>query len=240
MPDGVADSCPHACYRRRIYWVVAWLALIGLAALVDPWVASLGSRLSHAIDGPVKFTLVAKVLRLPGEFYFTLTIALIAILLHPWKWRAGGLVCLAVIVGAALYSVIKWLVGRRRPNMNMPYEFSPFIGGWNGWLFSEPNLSFPSGHATCAFATAAALAVLYPRGRWAFYVAAALTGLERVAERAHYLSDVVAAAGLGVLSVQLSIYLASLVLPCDEPEGFPVVIQDGLVQAEPAQKPVDP
>jgi membrane-associated phospholipid phosphatase len=224
MPDaGSAADCPHTCYRRRIYWVVAWLALIVLAALMDRWVASLGLRLADVVDGHVKDTLIAKVLKAPGDFRFTLVVAVVAIWLHPWKWRAGGLVCLSAMIGGLLYVVLKWGVGRRRPKMNLPFDLSPFIGGWRGLLVSESNLSFPSGHATCAFATAAALAVLYPRWRWAFYAAAALTALERVAERAHYLSDVVAAAGVGVLSVQVSILLANLLINREGPLETPAV-----------------
>lgn len=233
--DPVSESCPHACYRRRVYWVVAWLVLIGLAALIDPWVSSLGQRLFDAI-GPFKNSVVAQIVKFPGDFRFTLVVAVIAIWAHPWKWRAGGLVCLSVIVGATIYVVLKWGVGRHRPvSSYAPFALSPFIGGWKGLFVAEPNLSFPSGHATCAFATAAALAVLYPRWRWGFYAVAALTGVERVAERAHYLSDVVAAAGVGVLSVQLSIYLAMLVLERDKPLETP----SASCQAQPAE-PVRP
>ena len=63
------------------------------------------------------------------------------------------------------------------------------------------NLSFPSGHAACAFATATALSILLPRWRGAFYAVAVLVAAERVLENGHWLSDVVAAAALGVGSV---------------------------------------
>jgi membrane-associated phospholipid phosphatase len=187
---------------------VGWVLAIGLAALIDPWVAATAREVTDSV-GRLKDTWLATVLKVPGEFYFTLIVAVLAIWLHPWKWRAAGLLCLSVIVGGLFYSVLKWTVGRRRPSINAPYGISPFAGGWKGLFVSQSNLTFPSGHATCAFATAAALAVLFPRWRWVFYGAATVTALERVVERAHYLSDVVAAAGLGVLSVQLSIYLGN-------------------------------
>lgn len=216
MPSTDVDPVSqHVCYRRRVYWVVGWLVLIGLSMLADPWVASLGERLGHAV-GPVKFMWVARIAKSPGIFYFTLVLAAIVLFIHPWKWRAGGLLCLSAMVGGGIYTILKWTVGRRRPSLHIPFEFSPFIGGWKGLLVSEQNLSFPSGHVTCAFATAAAMAVLYPRWRWAFYAVAAITGLERLAERAHYLSDVVAGAGVGILSVQISIYLAGLLLDSDQ------------------------
>lgn len=49
-----------------------------------------------------------------------------------------------------------------------------------------------------AFATATCLARYYPRLWPVFYGLACLVGLERVLEVAHHVSDVVAAAGLGI------------------------------------------
>ena len=54
-----------------------------------------------------------------------------------------------------------------------------------------------------AVATAAGLAILWPRWRWIFYLAAALVAAERVLENAHWLSDTVGAAGLAVCGVHL-------------------------------------
>ncbi|HZZ44872.1 MAG TPA: phosphatase PAP2 family protein [Tepidisphaeraceae bacterium] len=225
----VDGDCQHVCYRRRAYWVVGWLALIALATTLDRWAASLGEGISY----PLKDSLLAQIAKMPGQFYFTLTVAAVVLFIHPWKWRAGGLICLSVAVGGLIYTILKWCVGRRRPTLNIPFEFSPFIGGWRGLFVAEHNLSFPSGHATCAFATAAALSVLYPRGRWFFYAVAAITGLERVAERAHYLSDVVAAAGVGIISVHISIYLADKFI--NKPQEL-VVIREEVVQAEPVRR----
>jgi membrane-associated phospholipid phosphatase len=232
---GSGDASPDACRRRRVYWTLGWVVAIALAAVIDPWVSGMARGMTDSV-GRLKDTPLATVLKVPGEFSFTLAVAVLAILLHPWKWRAAGLLCLSVIVGGLFYSVLKWLVGRRRPAMDAPYGISPFIGGWKGLFVSQSNLTFPSGHATCAFATAAALAVLFPRWRWVFYAAAALTALERVAERAHYLSDVVAAAGIGILSVQLSIYLGNKLVNREPP--LETSCERG--QAEPAAQPVRP
>jgi membrane-associated phospholipid phosphatase len=51
------------------------------------------------------------------------------------------------------------------------------------------------------------LAIFIPRWRVAFLVIAAGVGLERLLEDAHYLSDVVAGAGLGVLAAMLTRFL---------------------------------
>lgn len=60
-------------------------------------------------------------------------------------------------------------------------------------------LSFPSGHTSSAFASAASVAYSY--GPWAgvpAFAAATYIGLSRVANNAHWLSDIVAGAGLGI------------------------------------------
>ncbi len=59
------------------------------------------------------------------------------------------------------------------------------------------NLSFPSGHATVAFATAAVLTYIAPRGKWLFLLIAAGTALSRVVMQAHFYSDVIMAGALG-------------------------------------------
>jgi membrane-associated phospholipid phosphatase len=54
-----------------------------------------------------------------------------------------------------------------------------------------------------AFGGAAMLARLYPRARWVGYTLAAGCGLSRVLHRAHFLSDVILAAGMSWLVVAL-------------------------------------
>jgi membrane-associated phospholipid phosphatase len=55
-------------------------------------------------------------------------------------------------------------------------------------------MGLPSSHALVAFAGAFALARLFPRARWVFYLLALGCGLTRVLATAHYLSDVIVAA----------------------------------------------
>ena len=57
--------------------------------------------------------------------------------------------------------------------------------------------SFPSGHTTAAFASAAILGSRYKEGKNLLYSVAALTGLSRLYLGAHYLSDIIAGAVIG-------------------------------------------
>ena len=103
----------------------------------------------------------------------------------------------ARIAGAALGASLlceglKFAVGRARPGRTAedPLRFDPF---------NTHDTSFPSGHTTFAFATAAAIdaetdARWVP---WAVYPMAAAVGWARVHENRHWLSDVTAGAALG-------------------------------------------
>ena len=189
-----------------LFIAVAVIALV-IAAMLDGTVARF-ARSSGAETFLETHKAVQKSLKAPGEFWFTIVIAIAVGLLHPLRSRAGAFVLLGTIV-SGINGLIKWVAGRTRPFHLMddqgvarlaPFELSPFRGGLPG-LFVSKNLCFPSGHAALAFATAEALAMLYPRARWSFYVVAIVVGAERVLENAHYLSDVVGAAVLGIAGV---------------------------------------
>ena len=191
-----------------LFLVIAVIALI-VAAVFDGAVANF-ARTSGAENFLETHKAVQKTLKAPGEFGFTLVVAIAVVFLHPLKWRAGAFVLLGTIV-SGINGLIKWIAGRTRPFHLMdengaarlaPFDLTPFRGGLPG-LFVSKNLCFPSGHAALAFATAEALAILYPRARWTFYLVAALVGVERILENAHYVSDVVGAAILGIAGVHL-------------------------------------
>jgi membrane-associated phospholipid phosphatase len=191
--------------RRTLILVALWL--VALAAAVF-WLDGPVARWAHraAID---KDHAGNHVLKMAGDWRFTLAVALALIAWHAHGWRAAGLLALSAVTGGILYSLCKWSVGRQRPVVLIdPLAFSPFRSGWSG-LFDEPNLSFPSGHTCLAFATAACLGICVPRWRFLFFALAAVVGVERVAENAHYLSDVLAGAGLGTLSAYLVYWVTS-------------------------------
>ena len=75
--------------------------------------------------------------------------------------------------------------------------------------------SFPSGHTATAFMTATMLTKEYGhKSPWigiGAYTAASATGLMRMANNKHWLSDVLTGAGIGILSTELGYFLADLV-----------------------------
>jgi membrane-associated phospholipid phosphatase len=176
--------------------IVSWLTAITAAAWIDAAVATtVRSSGSEQFLRSTRY--LAAILKSPGTYWFTVVVALAVLWKHRLRWRAALFFLLATAV-SAVNGAIKWLVGRYRPfkvvdgsGRLAPFELHPFPAGGR-------NLCFPSGHACLAFATAAALGMLWPKWRWVFYAGAAVVALERVAENAHWLSDVVAGAALGI------------------------------------------
>ena len=77
------------------------------------------------------------------------------------------------------------------------------------------NHSFPSGHTATAFMTATMLTKEYghisPWIGMGAYSFATATGLMRIANNKHWLSDVLTGAGIGIISTELGYYLADLI-----------------------------
>lgn len=105
-----------------------------------------------------------------------------------------GFLFVAIAAPSLFDTIIKRMVGRARPLVGGsldPYLFSPF-------KWTSEYAGFPSGHATTAFAVAVAFGTLWPRARTALWVYAFLIAVSRVVLTAHYPSDVVAAAVVGI------------------------------------------
>jgi membrane-associated phospholipid phosphatase len=192
------------------FFLLAACALILAAAATDVRVAAW----VHARDlGPrVRASRIAWFIKSPGDFRSTLILAAALIAINFKYWRSAVLLALSGITAGLFYSIVKWTAGRTRPFPRhaafVPaFELHPFPLGLRG-LWNADNLAFPSGHACLAFATAMALSMVFPRGKWWFFLAALAVGAERVLEGAHYPSDVAGAAILGIAAA----YLSALIL----------------------------
>jgi undecaprenyl-diphosphatase len=190
--------------RTLLIVLGVWLAAMGVGLWLDAPVARWAHRAAIDRDHPGNH-----LMKMAGDWRFTLAVALALIVWHRDAWRPAALLALSAALGGVLYTLVKWGAGRRRPLVVIdPLRFSPFVSGWRGFM-DEPNLSFPSGHTTLAFATAATLGICVPRWRYLFYGLACITAAERVAENAHYVTDAVAGAGLGTLSAYLVYWAAA-------------------------------
>jgi membrane-associated phospholipid phosphatase len=109
--------------------------------------------------------------------------------------RTRGLVGAATVAGAGLLDqLMKNVLCRARPSAP---ESGAFFANFPCFPAPYAYASFPSGHATTAFAAALLLSLWYPRGTGAFFGLAVLVGLSRVVLGSHFPSDVLAGALLG-------------------------------------------
>jgi membrane-associated phospholipid phosphatase len=110
-----------------------------------------------------------------------------------------GFLFVAIGLPGLFDAIIKRMIGRARPLATGavdPYAFAPFI--WH-----SDYASLPSGHATTAFAALIAFGTLWPRSRTAFLVYAVAIAVSRIMVSAHYPTDVVAGAGVGIVGALL-------------------------------------
>jgi membrane-associated phospholipid phosphatase len=105
-----------------------------------------------------------------------------------------GFLFTAIAVPSLFVTIIKRLIGRARPMVGGsldPFLYSPFV-----WRAAYAGM--PSGHATTAFAALVAFGTLWPRSRTLWLVYALLIAVSRVVVTAHYPSDVLAGALVGI------------------------------------------
>ena len=127
----------------------------------------------------------------------------------------------SLVVNAALTELVKRSVDRTRPN-------------------GEDNHSFPSRHTSWAFTASTIVSnELYSHSPWwavGAQAAASAVGFQRVVTRHHYGSDVIAGAGLGIVSTQFSYWLCNrllnpkdkMTLPSDIATAFGVSLKGQL------------
>lgn len=203
-------------------WNRSWVAIgvcaaLGVAAL--PLDLSV-SQLIHAdhLRGDFRklFTLAQVFSHGVGVAWVALTMFVLDCVRRPWMPRT--LACAAT--GGLLAHAAKALVVRARPTVfghdvrgeglvefpgsvwNSFSSYAELAAQDTNW-FDYMYHSMPSGHTATAVGLAMGLTTLYPRGRWVFYSIAVLAGLQRIVTSAHYLSDVLMGAAIGIFGATM-------------------------------------
>lgn len=199
LPDTAVVASTPDNRRGLLTWVWVGLGLIALSIALMPFDLVCSESVARFADAG---TVLRRVLKLPYHFFarwgFVAIPLLLLIFRDRWRLLVGFAVPMAV--GASVHG-LKFLVGRARPQQGSgPYEFHPF---------GDPRLhfdSYPSAHAVYAAMLAALLGIYFPRWRPVLILLAIMVCVARVAQERHFVSDVCAGAGLGIVIVYLSAY----------------------------------
>ena len=104
----------------------------------------------------------------------------------------------SLTLGSAILHVIKLVIGRRRPRDDMEmglYGFMPLA-------FNSDYNSFPSGHALTICCVAVIFTCVWPMWWPLWFAVAALLAVTRALLTAHFLSDVLIGAGIGLIAAR--------------------------------------
>lgn len=193
MHPGVAPEILRTVRRPNVVAAVVLAAAIAFTLLDRPvirtvsdwpaavqvlftWITELGHSAKYLYASAAAFLVFRFVVRRP-------------------RWsRAGALVFGAIFVPGVLINVLKVLIGRVRPHLLIEEQQWGFVP----MTFDYDTSSMPSGHSSTIFGLALALSVLFPRWRMLWFGLAAVVALSRVITAAHYPSDVIVGAYIGL------------------------------------------
>jgi len=143
-------------------------------------------------------------------------------ILAAWAVRIG-FVFVAIGLPSLFDTIIKNMIGRARPFV----VAGPDVWAYEPFTWHPRYASFPSGHATTAFAALVAIGAIFPQARALMWIYAVLIALSRVVITAHHPSDVIGGAIVGAVgAVMVRNWFAARRL------GFSVAA-DGSVRAMP-------
>jgi len=188
--------------------VLAIAVVVATMIVFDAWSVSQARRLpGNLIAAARGFTDLGKA----GWFLWPLGILLLMLaafdspamprfprgVLAAWAVRLG-FVFTAIALPSLFVTIVKRLIGRARP----------FVRGDDVWAYvpfswHPAYASFPSGHATTAFAALVAIGAIFPQARALMWIYAVLIALSRVVITAHHPGDVIAGAIVGAVGAIL-------------------------------------
>ena len=186
---------------------VTLIALIAAFFLDYPVAAWIGTHSSPELKRFMQ--IVSRVGDWPAHFVAGLIGIGVAFLAKSKVWvRIFLAMLIALAIAGVTGRVVKFATGRARPSVKTEVH-------WNGPRFSSKYHAFPSGHVAASTAFFGTLFLARKRIGAPLLLIPVLIGLSRMVLGAHYLSDIVFAAILGVICA----YLAATWLSIRSPQS---------------------
>jgi hypothetical protein len=193
--DTVSDTWSIA--KSPLHWGVrGWLVAGAVAGATTGMIFTIDGDIRAASQDKPKFYEYGEKIRWvgngPGLVALTGGMALVGVVFaRPKERETARLLLEASAVGYGYTLFGKYTFGRSRPSTNRgPRDFNPYSG----------DVSMPSGEASSAFVMAGVITSQYPQWYWQItaYSLAAGVGIGRIALDAHWGSDILLSAALGI------------------------------------------
>ncbi len=172
------------------------LFLFGLDQIVVSWMRDFHRS---RFPGRPLFDIVNRGVEIMGQGN-TLTVVLLVFYgvgkyFNKRLYEAAKYSLVGFIASGLVAQILKHLIGRGRPKLTVHLDPLVFIGP----TFQKQYVSLPSGHAAAAFCIAYIFSKYFPRYKVIFYLLAVSVGLHRMEELAHFPSDILAGAFIGLI-----------------------------------------
>ena len=201
---------PFATSKKGWGKVCVFTALVGALSFADEPIQKTTTKYINSHNTAAN---ISNVITNTGGIYEAVTLGILGtygFAFHNEKIKTTTLLASqSYITSAGLVYVIKNLTGRQRPSYYNPDRVEteptfkgPFAKAGRDIYGKKVNSSFPSGHATAAFAAATVYAMEYrdkPLIKYLSYGAASLIAASRITENKHWITDVVVGSMLGHL-----------------------------------------
>lgn len=122
--------------------------------------------------------------------------------LSQFWWRLSLAYLASLAIGSAILHSLKIVMGRRRPRDELELR----LFGFRFFHLDLQHDSFPSGHALTIFCVAVIASAAAPQLTVLWFVIAFYLALTRVFLSAHFLSDVLIGAGIGLLTARETVF----------------------------------